>query len=112
MKDRALNDKEVKIKWDIEQLFFKWIIVSTDYMNKFEEEKMKKKRTIKDTWYDWLINFIPEPIRKSESGFKDKVVSLFKINAPKQTLSERGKKLQHSTENRILIHGKLFNNYN
>ena len=40
-----------------------------------------------------MINYIPEPIRKSVGGFKDKVISLFKINKPKQTVYERGKKL-------------------
>ena len=28
-------------------------------------KKMKKKRPIKNTWYDWLINYISEPIRKT-----------------------------------------------
>ena len=37
---------------------------------------MKKLRPIKNTWYDWLINYIPEPIRKSVSAFEDKIVSL------------------------------------
>ena len=44
---------------------------------------MKKIRSMKNTWYDWLINYIPEPIRKSVGGFKDKIVSLFKTNTPK-----------------------------
>ena len=26
---------------------------------------MKKIRSIKNTWYDWLIDYIPEPKRKS-----------------------------------------------
>ena len=47
---------------------------------------MKKIRPVKNTWYDWLINYIPEPKRKSVGGFKDKIVSLFKTNAPKQTV--------------------------
>ena len=37
---------------------------------------MKKLRPIKNTWHDWLINYIPEPIRKSVSAFEDKIVSL------------------------------------
>ena len=49
-------------------------------MEKFEEKGMKRIRPIKNTWYDWLINYIPEPIRKSVGGFKDKVISLFKTN--------------------------------
>ena len=33
-------------------------------MDRFEEEEMKKIRPNKNTWYDSLINYIPEPIRK------------------------------------------------
>ena len=54
---------------------------------------MKKIRSIKNTWYDWLISYVPESIRKSVSGFKDKIVSLFKTNTPKQAVYGRGKKL-------------------
>ena len=41
---------------------------------------------------DWLINYISEPIRKSVSGFKGKIASLFKTNTPKKTVYGRGKK--------------------
>ena len=34
---------------------------------------------IKNTCYNWLINFIPEPLRESVGGF-----SLFKTNKPKK----------------------------
>ena len=44
---------------------------------------MNKIRPIKNTWDDWLINYIPEPIRKSVIRFKDKSISLFEINLPK-----------------------------
>ena len=54
---------------------------------------MKKIRQIKNNWYDWLINYIPELIRKSVGGFKDKILSLFKTNKPKQIMYGRGKKL-------------------
>ena len=64
MKDRELKDREVKIKREIEELFFKPIMVSIDDMDKFEQNEMKKIRPIKNTWYDWLINYIPESIRK------------------------------------------------
>ena len=60
-------------------------------MNKFEQKEMNKIRPIKNTWYHWLINYIPEPIRKTVGGFKDKIVSLFKTNTSKQTMYERGK---------------------
>ena len=62
-------------------------------MDKFEQKEMKKKRPVKDTWQDWLISYTPEPIGKSESDFKDQVVSIFKTNIPKQTMYGRGKKL-------------------
>ena len=46
---------------------------------------MKKIRQIKNTLCDWFINYIPEPVRKSAGGFKDKVLSLFKAYTPKQS---------------------------
>ena len=30
--------------------------------------------------YDWLINYIPEPINKTMSGGKGRIMSLFKTN--------------------------------
>ena len=33
-------------------------------MDKFEEKEMEKIMVIENTSYDWLINYIPEPIRK------------------------------------------------
>ena len=71
-------------------------------MDKSEQKEMKKIRPIKKNWYDWLINYIPEPIRKSVGGFKDKVASLFKTNTPKQTKYGRKKKLNKpKTQNKI-----------
>ena len=71
-------------------------------MDKFEQKEMKKIRPIKNTWYDWLIKYILEPIRKSIGDFKDKVISLLKINTLKQTVSGRGKKLSKpKTQNKI-----------
>ena len=43
-------------------------------MDKFEVKEMKKIKPIKNTWYDWLINYSPDP--KIVGGFKDKIVSL------------------------------------
>ena len=45
MKDKDLLDREVKIKGELEELFFKAIIVSIDDMDKFEK-KMKKVKTL------------------------------------------------------------------
>ena len=75
MKDRELKDTEVKSKREVEELFFKPIIVSIDGRDKFQQKEMKKTRPIKNTWYDWLINDITEPTRKSIGGFKDKIKS-------------------------------------
>ena len=55
---------------------------------------MKKIRPIKNTWCDWLINYIPKAVRKSVSGSKDRIVSVFKTNTPKKTMYWRGKKLR------------------
>ena len=54
LKDIELKDREVKIKGEIEEVFFKPIMVSTDDMDKFEQKEMKKIRPIKNTWYDWI----------------------------------------------------------
>ena len=55
---------------------------------------MKKKRPVKSTWYDWLMNYIPEPIRKIVGSLRDKVVSLFKAN----THGKYGKQTVHGKE--------------
>ena len=31
-----------------------------DDVGKLEQKEMKKKRPIKNTWYDWLIIYVPE----------------------------------------------------
>ena len=54
----------------MEKLLFKPVIVSIDDMDKFEQKEMKKIRSIKNTWYDWLINYILDPIGKCLVGFK------------------------------------------
>ena len=51
----------------------------------FGKKDMKKIRPIKN-WYDWLINYISKSITRSVGSFKDKFVSLFKINTPKETV--------------------------
>ena len=52
-------------------------------MDEFEQKEMEKNRTIKDTIYDWLINYIHRLIRKNVGNFQDKVVSPFETKAPK-----------------------------
>ena len=39
---------------------------------------MRKIRLIKNTWYDWLVKFIPETVRKIIGGIKDKVIILLR----------------------------------
>ena len=93
------------MKQEIEELLFKPIIVSKDEIDKFEQKEMKKIRPIKNIWYNSLNNYIPEPIRKGVDGSKDKIVSIFKTNALKQTVCKRGKKLSKSkTQNKIRNH--------
>ena len=69
-----LKDRELKgdknIRREIEGLFFKPIIVLIDGMDKFEQKEIKKIRPIKNTWYDWLINYIPEPIKNMQLVLK------------------------------------------
>ena len=109
LKDRELKDREMKIKREIEELFFKPIIVSRDDIDKFEEKEMKKTRSIKNTWGDWLINYIPEPVTKDVGGFKDKVVRLFNTSTSKPTVYGGGKKLSKpKTQNKINSIRNLF----
>ena len=68
-----LKDRELRIKREIEKLFFKPIIVLMDDMDKFEQKEIKEIRPIKNSWYNWLINYIPEPITKIASDFKGKL---------------------------------------
>ena len=75
MKDRELKDREVKIKREIEEIFFKPVIVFIDNMDKLI----------------WLITYIPEPTRKSLE-----VISLFKANTPKQAVYWRGKETKQT----------------
>ena len=49
LKHRELKDSDVKIKRDIEELFFKANVECIDDMDKFEQKEMKKIRPIKNT---------------------------------------------------------------
>ena len=55
MKERELKDREEKIKREIEELFYKPIILSKDDLDKFEEQEMKKIRPIQINLSDRLI---------------------------------------------------------
>ena len=63
-----------------------------------KENEMKKIRSTKHTWYDCLINYIPEPI---VSGSKDKALSLFNTNTPKQTKRARERRETNQTKNNL-----------
>ena len=67
----------MKFREDIEELFLKQII-SIYHMNKFGGKEMRS--FAKSTRYDWLVNYIPEPIKKTLGNAKDKIMSLFKTN--------------------------------
>ena len=47
LEDREVKDREVKIKRELEKLFFKPVIVFADEMDKFEQKEMKKIRQLK-----------------------------------------------------------------
>ena len=77
-------------------------------MDKFEKNELSKKKIFtKNTWhdwYDWLINYIPEPMQKTVGGVKDQIMSLYKTKfyskpEPVKILQGGGKK--QSEENII-----------
>ena len=47
-----IKRQRTKAKRERKEIFFKPIIVSIDDMDRFEEKEIKKKRHIKNTWYD------------------------------------------------------------
>ena len=47
------------------------------FLIKFYFFKNTFLRPIKKTWYDWLINYIPESVTKIVGGFKKKIVRFF-----------------------------------
>ena len=74
-KDQRIKRREMKIIREIEELFLKPIII--DDMGKFDRKEMKKKKPIKNTWYNWLINYTLKPISQTAVGCKDKVSKSF-----------------------------------
>ena len=49
LKDRELKDRKVKIKREIEELFFKPILMSLDDLEKFEQNELKKIKPAKNS---------------------------------------------------------------
>ena len=47
----------------------------------FEKSEMEKTRPLGEStwykWYDWLIDHIPESVKKSASNIKEKIMNLF-----------------------------------
>ena len=63
-----------------------------DRIKKKRNEEIKTNEEI-NTWCDWLTNYILKSIRKSVDGFKNKLLSLYKTNTPRQTVYGREQKL-------------------
>ena len=50
-------------------------------MNSLRHQSCKNENTsTKSPWNDWLMNYIPELVKKTVGGVKDKSTSLFKLN--------------------------------
>ena len=64
---------------------------------------MKKIRPIKNILHDWLVNYIPEPIRISAGGSKEKGISIFNSNTSKHTVWERKETQKPKAQNKIRI---------
>ena len=51
-------------------------------MDKFGKKELTERKTFtENTWYDWhdwLINYIPEPIKKTLGGIKDEIIIFLK----------------------------------
>ena len=80
-----MRDRVVNMKREIEDI------------DRFEEREMKKK----NAQYDWLINYIPKFIRKSVSNLKDKIISLYNADKPKQNVYGTGQKLSKQRKQNI-----------
>ena len=61
--------------------------MSIDDIDQFEEKLYEENKANENNWCDWLNNYIPEPLRKSVSCFKDKFISLFNRDTLKQTVN-------------------------
>ena len=67
---RTLKVKNSLLEWEKD---FKPGKTPKANMDKFEEKKYKEENVCKNTWYhfyDWLINYIPEPVKKQRVVLK------------------------------------------
>ena len=55
-------------------------------MDRFEQKEMKKKGCNQSTWYDWLIYYIPEPIRKTVVGVS--IRNFFRLKKENEVIKE------------------------
>ena len=39
----------------------------------------KERKIVKNSWFDCLVNCVPNPIKKITSNFKDKVFIIYKL---------------------------------
>ena len=54
-----------------EKTICKQFIISKDEMDNFGKEELKKERkTVKNGWFDCLINHVPNPIKKLQAILK------------------------------------------
>ena len=101
VKNKQLNKSRVlKVKncnFELEN-GFKTINTSINDIGNFLKKELTKNRAFtKNTWhnwYDWLINYIPEPIKKTVRGVEDQIISLLKIKDYIQP-----KRVKHCTKN-------------
>ena len=78
LRDKELKDREIEIRKEIEEPFFQSVTVYIDDMDKSEDKEIMKRRLFaENTWYDWLTNYILEPIKKAMDCVKDNVMSPF-----------------------------------
>ena len=71
---------------------FKQFIISKDEMDKFEQEELKKeKKIVKNSWFSWLINYVPTPMIKIASDSKDKILILYNSKTNKVIRGSRKK---------------------
>ena len=65
LNDSELKDTKMKNRKEIDNPCTKSITIPAADMDKFGiEEMMRKRPHAKNNWYDWLINYIPKPIKK------------------------------------------------
>ena len=89
----------------------------------FSKQEMAKNRSVVTTkinsWYNWLMNYIPQPIKdntsKAYKSFKDKILSLYdNLTHKKQPTGQEMDvfERQEMTKNRKVVSSKMNDFYN